>query len=128
MNIHNNARTAPNMRALIAGRRQAGETPRSIAGAVGVSPAAVRKWLRRRESEGRRVSKTGPAGRIACARGSHPSRSSGRSPAPEPSPFWKIAREAGLSRATVARIGKAKGLSRLSGLDPKIEIVRYEKK
>ncbi len=30
MNIHNNARTTPNMRALIAGRRQAGETPRSI--------------------------------------------------------------------------------------------------
>ena len=52
---------------------------------------------------------------------------------PEPStvlenrPFWKIARETGLSRATVARIGKAKGLSRLSNLDPKIEIVRDEK-
>ena len=42
-------------------------------------------------------------------------------------PFWKIARETGLSRATVARIGKAKGLSRLSNLDPKIEIVRDEK-
>lgn len=43
-------------------------------------------------------------------------------------PFWKIAREAGLSRATVARIAKAKGLSRLSALDPRIAIVRYEKK
>ncbi len=42
-------------------------------------------------------------------------------------PFWKIARESGLSRAPVARIGKAKGLSRLSNLDPKIEIVRDEK-
>jgi transposase InsO family protein len=42
-------------------------------------------------------------------------------------PFWKIARETRLSRATVARIGKAKGLSRLSALDPRIEIVRYEK-
>jgi len=52
VNIHKNARTTPNMRALIVGRRQAGETPRSIAGAVGVSPATVRKWLRRHESEG----------------------------------------------------------------------------
>jgi transposase-like protein len=52
VNIHKNARTAPNMRALIAGRWQAGGTPRSIAGAVGVSPAAVRKWLRCHESEG----------------------------------------------------------------------------
>ena len=42
-------------------------------------------------------------------------------------PFWKIARESGLSRVPVARIGKAKGLSRLSNLDPKIEIVRDEK-
>jgi transposase-like protein len=52
VNIHKNARTTPNTRALIVGRRQAGETPRSIAGAVGVSPATVRKWLRRHESEG----------------------------------------------------------------------------
>ena len=42
-------------------------------------------------------------------------------------PFWKIARETRLSRATVARIGNAKGLSRLANLDPKIEIVRDEK-
>jgi hypothetical protein len=41
--------------------------------------------------------------------------------------FLKIARETGLSRATVARAGKAKGLSRLSNLDPKIAIVCYEK-
>ena len=42
-------------------------------------------------------------------------------------PFLTIARETGLSRATVARAGKAKGLRRLSNLDPKIAIVRYEK-
>jgi hypothetical protein len=38
-------------------------------------------------------------------------------------PFWKIAREARLSRATVARIAKAKGLSRLSALDQTIKII-----
>ncbi len=128
MNIHKNARTTPNMRALIVGRRQAGETPRSIAGAVGVSPATVRKWLRRHESEG-------AAG--LQDRTSRPHRLRTRVTSEQimqvealrraRQPFWKIARETGLSRATVARIGKAKGLSRLSNLDPKIEIVRYEK-
>jgi hypothetical protein len=43
-------------------------------------------------------------------------------------PFWKIAREAGLSLGPVARIAKAKRLSRLSALNPRIEIIRYEKK
>ena len=49
MNIHKNART-PNRRVLIVARLRAGETPRSIAGAVsiagagGVSRATVRKW------------------------------------------------------------------------------------
>ena len=33
-------------------------------------------------------------------------------------PFWKIAAKVGLSRATAARIGKARGLSLLSALEP----------
>src|SRR5580704_4097810 len=117
------------MRALIVGRRQAGETPRSIAGAVGVSPATVRKWLRRHESEGmaglqdrtsrphrRRIRIT--SHQIAQVEALRRARQ----------PFWKIAREAGLSLSSVARIAKTKGLSRLSALDQRIEIVRYEKK
>jgi hypothetical protein len=36
--------------------------------------------------------------------------------------------EAGLSLSAVARIAKAKGLSRLSALDQRIAIIRYEKK
>ena len=42
-------------------------------------------------------------------------------------PFWKIAAASGLSRATVARICKRRGLSRLSALDVKPPIIRYEK-
>ena len=60
------------MRVLIVGRRQAGETRRSIAGAVGVSPATVRKWLRRHESEGAAGLQDRTSRRIACARGSNP--------------------------------------------------------
>ena len=129
MNIHKNARTTPNMRALIVGRRQAGETPRSIAGAVGVSPATVRKWLRRHESEGmaglqdrtsrpHRLRTRITAHQIAQVEALRRARR----------PFWKIAREAGLSLSSVAHIAKTKGLSRLSALDQRIEIVRYEKK
>ena len=129
MNIHKNAKTTPKMRGLIVERRQAGETPRSIASAVGVSPATVSKWLRRFWSEG----VAGLQDRI-----SRPHRLRTRITSEQTlkietlrlarQPFWKIAREAGVSRATVARIAKAKGLSRLSALDPKIEIIRYEKK
>ena len=128
MNIHKNARTTPNMRVLIVATLRAGETPRAIAGAVGVSPATVRKWLRRHESEG-------VAGLEDRTSRPHRLRTRVTSEQIMPvealrrnrQPFWKIARETGLSRATVARIGKAKGLSRLSNLDPKIEIVRDEK-
>jgi hypothetical protein len=41
VNIHKNAKTTPKIRALFVERREAGETLRSIAGAVGVSPAPV---------------------------------------------------------------------------------------
>ena len=42
-------------------------------------------------------------------------------------PFWKIAAKVGLSRATAARIGKARGLSPLSALEPEKPVIRYEK-
>ncbi len=52
MNIHRNAKTTPKMRALIVTRRWAGQTPREIALALGVSSATVNKWLVRHASEG----------------------------------------------------------------------------
>ena len=128
MNIHKNAKTTPKMRALIVARRQAGEKPRVIARAIGVSPATVNKWLARHASEG----KAGLADRS-----SRPHRVQTRTTAGQRAevealrrirqPFWRIAASVGLSRATVARIGKACGLSHLSALDPKPEIIRYEK-
>jgi len=47
LNITKNAKTTPGMRALIAGRRQAGETPGRIAGAIRVAEVTVRKWIAR---------------------------------------------------------------------------------
>jgi transposase InsO family protein len=128
VNIHKNAKTTPKMRALIVERRQAGETPRSIASAVGVSPVTVCKWLRRFSNEGVAGLKDRTS-RPHCLRTRVTSEQILQVEALRRNrqPFWKIARETRLSRATVARIAKAKGLSRLSALDQRIEIVRYEK-
>ena len=125
MNIHKNARTTPKMRALIVERHQAGETPRSISSAVGVSPATVHKWLRRFRAEGmaglndrssrpHRVQTTVNDEQYEKIKALRRARE----------PFWKIAASVGLSRATVARIDKVMGLSRLSSLDPKPLITR----
>lgn len=128
MNAHKNARTTPILRALLVNRHKAGETPRSIASAVGVSPVTVYKWLRRYKQEGM----AGLADR--CSR---PHRLQTTALATQEQtvealrrqrlPFWKIALHVSLSRATVARICKRKGLSRLAALDPKPKIIRYEK-
>lgn len=128
MNVHKNARLTYHSRVFIVKRWVAGETPRSIASAVGVSPASVYKWLGRYKAEG----EAGLHGRS-----SRPHRPRGKT-APEREteverlrrlrqPCWKIAAQTGLSRATVARICKRKGLSRLSVLEPKPAVIRYEK-
>lgn len=128
MNIHKNAKTTPKMRALIAERRQAGETPGQIALALGVSPATVRKWLERHAAEG----EAGLVDRSSRPRKLQTRRTDDQRAKVEAlrrlrQPFWRIAASVGLSRATVARIGKSCGLSHLSALDPKPEILRYEK-
>ncbi len=117
MNIHKNARTTPNMRALIVARLQAGETPRSIAGAVGVSPATVRKWLRRHESEGAAglQDRTSRPHRLRTRITSH-QIAQVEALRRARQPFWKIAREPGLSL----------GPSRLSALDQTIKIIRQD--
>lgn len=128
MNIHQNAKTTPKMRALIVERRRAGEKPRFIALAIGVSPSTVNKWLSRHATEG----EVGLADRSSRphrvqARTTDGQRAEVAALRRARQPFWKIAALVGLSRATVARIGKSCGLSHLSALDPKPEIIRYEK-
>lgn len=111
MNIHKNAKTTPKMRALIVARRQAGEAPVQIASALGVSVVTVRKWIARHAAEG----DPGLVDRSSRPRQLQ-SRTTGDQRAKvealrrQRQPFWKIAASVGLSRATVARIGKACGL------------------
>jgi transposase len=116
------------MRAIIISRILAGETPRSISSAVGVSPATIYKWLRRFKNEGAtglndrssKPHKLRTAVTLEQRRQIEALRRARQ-------PFWKIAQAIGLSVATVARIGKDIGLSRLSALNPKPDIIRYEK-
>jgi transposase len=76
--------------------------------ARGVSPAIVGKWLRRYESEGIGVAKTGLPGRTRRTRiTSEQTRMIETVRARQP--FRKIARAAGLSLGPVARIAKANG-------------------
>ena len=128
MNIHKNAKTTPKMRGLIVARRQAGETPDRIASALGVSAVTVRKWLARHAAEGEAGLTDRPSRpRQLQTRASDGQRADVEALRRARQPFWKIAASVGLSRATVARIGKSCGLSHLSALDPRPQIIRYEK-
>jgi len=128
VNIHKNAKTTPKMRALIVARRQGGETLGQIAVAIGVSVVTVRKWLARHAAEGEvGLADRSSRPRQLQTRATDAQRAEVEAMRRIRQPFWRIATKVGLSRATAARIGKACGLSHLSALDPKPEIVRYEK-
>ena len=129
MNTHKNARTTPHLRAFFVEQVQThGLTPQEVAASCGISARTVYKWLARHREEG-------SAG--LTQRSSRPHTT--RKPTPDAikmqvetlrrarQPCWKIAAATGLCTATVARICKARGLSRLASLDPKPPIIRYEK-
>ena len=110
MNIHQNAKTTPQMRALIVARRQAGERRGAIAGALGVSPATVGKWARRFATEGvaglqDRSSRPHRLQTFATDAQKDKVEALRRSR----QPLRRIAHEVGLSRATVARMIRPRG-------------------
>lgn len=129
MNIHKNARLTPLRReemalSVIEGRLSKAEA----AGAFGVSAKIVARWVERYKAEGR-------AGMVD--RSSRPHRL--RSPVPEATVAriialrrrrWTgshIAMETGVSPATVSRVLKRAGLSKLKDLDPAEPARRYER-
>jgi transposase InsO family protein len=128
MNIHKNARTTPRGREWIVGRSASGQTPKSIAGAVGVCPRTVRKWVKRHQAEG-------VAG--LCDRSSRPHRLHRLTPQAtveriealrrERMTGKAIAAEVGVSRATVSRVLKRLGLNKFSALEPAEPVRRYER-
>jgi transposase InsO family protein len=127
MDIHQNARLLPRARAALAEEILKGRPVRAVAAGFRVSERTARKWLIRFQREG------------VYGMGDRSSR-------PRHSPFRtapdverrveqlrrqrftgaQIARETGLSRATVFRTLKRLGLNRLSRLEPALPIQRYE--
>lgn len=128
MNIHKNAKLTPLGRARLVELILSGQSPEAAARAAGVCPRTARKWLARYKKEG-------PAG--LEDRSSRPHQV--RNPI-NPNTARRIielrrmrrtgkhiARETGVSPATVSRILKRAGLSRLKDLDPPQTVRRYER-
>jgi transposase InsO family protein len=128
MNTHKNARTTPHLRAFFVQRIRQGFTPQEVATACGVSVRTVYKWLQRhrREAEAGLQNRSSRPRRLRHPT-SPPLQATVERLRQERQPMWKIATATGLSRATVARICRQKGLSRLPSLEEKPPIRRYEK-
>jgi transposase InsO family protein len=128
MNMHKNARLTPLGRERIVRQVASGQTPQAAARAAGVCPRTVRKWVDRYRQEGSVGLQD---------RSSRPHRL--RQPTPQRvvdeieqlrRQRWtgkQIAVQVGVSPATVSRVLRRSGLSKLSALEPAEPIRRYER-
>ena len=129
MNVHKNARLTPHSRAELARRvLEEGQTLKAVATALGVCDKTVRKWVNRFQAEG----SAGLADRSSRPHKLHK---------PTPDHIAKqieflrrqrftgkqIAKETGVSAATVSRVLRRLGLSRLRDLEPAEPVRRYER-
>jgi transposase InsO family protein len=128
MNVHQNARLTVACRVLLVERILSGRAQVQVAAELGVSTRTAHKWLRRYQELGLEGLKD---------RGSRPRHCPKTTPTVLKSAvvalrrqrmtLISIASQLQLSRATVARIAKAEGLSRLSKLEPAPVYRRYER-
>lgn len=128
MDAHENARTTPYSRMLIVTRLSEGHSLAEVAASLGITPRTVRKWRDRHAAEG-------AAG--LRDRSSRPASSPTRLAAGVTAQIEAlrrqrrsgpvIARKLGLAVSTVGLELRRLGLSRLKALDPKPEIIRYER-
>jgi transposase len=127
MDVHKNARLTPAGREIMVRRVvEGGQTPEALSAAVGVCPRTVRKWVKRFRAEGlaglqdrssrpHRLRRPTSTTTIACIEACRRQRWTGA----------QIARETGVSKATVSRILRRLGLNRLRPLDPVEPFRRY---
>jgi transposase InsO family protein len=128
MNIHENAKLTPLGREHIVRMVLSGQTPKAAAHAVGVGPRTARKWtdryrreglkgLRDRSSRPHRLRKPTPQAVIDRIEALRRQRLTGK----------QIAKEVGVSPATVSRVLGRLGLNKLKVLEPVAPVRRYER-
>jgi transposase InsO family protein len=129
MDVHKNARLTPVGREVMVRRVvEGGQTPKAVGEAVGVCPRTVRKWVGRFQAEGaaglqdrssrpHRLRQPTPPEIVARIEALRRQRWTGA----------QIARETGVSKATVSRILRRLGLNRLKTLEPAEPVRRYER-
>jgi transposase InsO family protein len=128
MNVHQNARLTWIGRERIVRQVASGQTPKAVAEAAGVCPRTVRKWVARHRREGpaglrdrssrpHRLYRPTPQAQVEQVERLRRARHTGK----------QIAAELGISPATVSRILKRLGLSRIAALQPAAPVHRYER-
>jgi transposase-like protein len=128
MDVHQNARTTWHGRLLMIHRLAEGWSVASVAAAAGITPKTVAKWRDRHADEG-------AAGLVD--RSSRPHHSPTRLAAADEAEIVRlrrqrlsgpaIARELGRPVATVGVVLRRHQLGRLGALDPKPDIIRYQR-
>jgi transposase InsO family protein len=128
MNVHKNARLTPSGRALLARRVSSGWTAKAAAEAAGVSLRTARKWIGRHRRGGERRHHD---------RSSAPRRCPRKVAQPQVAEIERLRRQRmtgpviaaalGLARSTVGAILRRLGLGKLKALEPKPEVIRYER-
>ncbi len=129
MNVHKNARLTPHSRGELTRRVLAeGQAPQAVAAAFGVAVKTVNKWVGRFKDEGlagladrssrpRRLHRPTPAQTVERIVALRRMRWTGK----------QIAAETGVSPATVSRVLRSAGLSRMRDLEPAEPVRRYER-
>ena len=128
MNIHQNARLTPRGRERLVMAVLSGQTPEAAAGTAGVCPRTARKWVARYKAEGveglrdrssrpHRLHRPTADEIVARIAGLRRQRWTGK----------QIAAAVGVSPATVSRVLRRLGLSRMRDLEPAEPVRRYER-
>jgi transposase InsO family protein len=128
MDVHDNARTTRHSRMLMIQRLADGWTVSAVAAAQGVTTKTVRKWRGRHTAEG----EAGLTDRSSRPHHSPTRLSDGQEEAIEALRRQRlcgpaIARQLGRPVSTIGQVLRRRGLGRLSDLDPKPAIIRYER-
>lgn len=126
MDVHKNARSVPASRELLYRRvSELGYSVRAASEAAGMSDRRSREWIRRARRD-----------EPLTDRSSRPHSTKAITPKQrtqilelrrERRTMRQVARVAGVSLSTVARVCKAEGLSRLRSLEPPVPPIRYER-